>query len=164
MLETFEAIWQRHGHRCPMSTLGGRLGHAARRRLPSGDEASLRAIYHITTCAVDGIAVTTGCSEVAGTLRVEDRGRHQLLLRDIRSGCAVEVEIRPETLEMAAIYRRFDEALERERPSLAADQLAQRLQEKERVLEELLPKLRTLPEAELLLVHTHDATVAQGGG
>lgn len=159
-LETFEAIWLRHGHRCPMSTLGGRLGHAARRRLPNEDGVSLRAIYRINTCAVDGIAVTTGCSESAGTLTIEDRGRHQLMLYDANSGSAVEVEIRPETLAMSAVYRRFDDALERERPLLTEDQLAQRLREKECVLNDLLPKLRTLPDDELLFVRILDVADA----
>jgi formylmethanofuran dehydrogenase subunit E len=137
-----------------MSTLGGRLGHAARRRLPETAGASLRAIYGVATCAVDGIAVTTGCSEGAGTLQIEDRGRHLLLLRDVGGGLAVTAEIRPETLDMAAVYRRFDEALERERSSLGVAELAQRLQEKASILDALLPKLRTWPEDELLLVQT----------
>lgn len=112
----------------------------------------MQAIYRIATCAVDGIAVTTGCSEGAGSLKVEDCGKHQLLLRDLGRGVAVVVEIRPETLAMAGVYRRLDAALERDQASLAAAELAQRLKEKEVVLEELLPKLRTLPEEELLLI------------
>lgn len=159
-LATFEAIWRRHGHRCPMSTLGGRLGHAARRRLPAAAGADLRAVYGIATCAVDGITVTTGCSEGAGTLQIEDRGRHLLLLRDVGSGEVVTAEIRPETLDMAAVYRRCDEALERERSSLKAAQLARRLREKAQILDELLPKLRTWPEDELLLVLTGDEIAA----
>jgi hypothetical protein len=86
------------------------------------------------------------------------------LLRDIDSGVVVTAEIRPETLAMAAVYRRVDEALERDRPSLATEQVAQRLQEKERVLDELLPRLRTLPEDELLLVTTLAATAAESAG
>jgi len=147
-----------------MSTLGGRLGHAARRRLPAAAGSNLRAIYGIATCAVDGIAVTTGCSERAGTLQIEDRGRHLLLLRDVGGGLAVTAEIRPATLDMAAVYRRFDEALERERTSLGAAELAQRLQEKANILDELLPKLRTWPEDELLQLRTIDESDAEMEG
>ncbi|OGR32127.1 MAG: hypothetical protein A2091_12625 [Desulfuromonadales bacterium GWD2_61_12] len=147
-----------------MSTLGGRLGHAARRRLAEVDGANLRASYGIATCAVDGIVVTTGCREGAGTLTVEDGGRHQLVLYDLVSGSAVSVEIRPEALALAGEYRRLDAALEQERGSLAAVELARRLEEKERVLDVLLPKLRTLPEEELLLVRPLDGPVAWAEG
>lgn len=163
-LEVFEEIWQRHGHRCPMSTLGGRLGYAALRRLAAMDGEKLRAIYGIATCAVDGIVVTTGCSEEAGTLIVEDGGLHRLVLRNLASNSAVAVEIRPETLELAAVYRRLDAALERDRGTLVDSDLAQRREEKERVLDELLPKLRTMPEEELLLVRFIDAPTTESEG
>ena len=146
--ELFAAIWRRHGHRCPMSTLGGRLGHAARRRL---GVSQLQGRYRINTCAVDGIVVATGCSPADGTLTVADEGRHQLLLAAAGSP-GIAVAIRPEVLERAAVYRRCDDALERERPTLDAATLQRRLAEREEVLDALLTYLCGAGEGELLKI------------
>ena len=48
--EIFARIYARHGHRCPMSTLGGRLGLAAMQWLGDG-AGELQAIYSNRTCA-----------------------------------------------------------------------------------------------------------------
>lgn len=130
-----------------MSTLGGRLGHAARRRL-GGD--GLRASYRIATCAADGIAVATGCSQGDGTLSVVDAGEHRLILDTTDSRRAVVVVIRPETLTLAATFRDFDNALEAQRATLAPEELQLRLAERERRLDELLFYLCGAPEEQLL--------------
>lgn len=145
--QLFDAIFRRHGHYCPMSTLGGRMGFAARRRLGAG---ALRGEFLIRTCAVDGIVEATGCCEEEGTLVVRDTGRHALILRAAKEGEAVRVVLRPATLDMAWEYRLMDEALQQERNQLAARDLERRLRDKDAFLEVLLQRLRTLPEDELL--------------
>jgi len=145
--ELFNEIWRRHGHRCPMSTLGGRLGWAARRRLPAGE---LHGVYRIDTCAVEGIRCATGCSEADGTLEVRAEGRHLLSLVERGSGASIEAELRPETLTLAAGYRRLDDALERDRAGLDPDELERRLREKESFLDGLIEKLCCLADDQLL--------------
>ena len=88
-----------------MSTLGGRLGAAALRALgePVGE---LTACYHIDTCAVDGIAVATGCLPEAGRLTVHPDGRHRLELRTA-AGRGVGAELTEAALERAAACRRL---------------------------------------------------------
>ena len=100
--EIFARIYTRHGHRCPMSTLGGRLGLAAMTLL-GGSVSELQAVYSIRTCAMDGIAETTGCTEEAGTLVLKSDGRHALTLSSPQA--SVEVELTDEALEMAGRYR-----------------------------------------------------------
>jgi formylmethanofuran dehydrogenase subunit E len=146
--ELFAEIWRCHGHRCPMSTLGGRLGWAARRRLPAGD---LYGVYCIDTCALDGIRCATGCGEADGTLAVRAEGRHLLRLVERESGAGIVVELRPETLAMAAEYRHLDDALERDRAGLAPEELQRRLREKETFLDGLIGKLCSLADDRLLL-------------
>lgn len=151
--QVFTEIYRRHGHRCPMSTLGGRLGYAARRELASGSAgAPLLARYHVATCALDGIRHTTGCHEGNGSLLVVEEGRHALALVRRDDGCGVEVEIRPETLALAGEFRAFDEALDRDRAELSPVGLRERLDERDRLLDELLERLRTVPDAELMLL------------
>lgn len=160
--ELFAEIYRRHGHRCPMSTLGGRLGHAARRRFgPEVPSGALAAVYHTATCALDGIRQATGCSESAGSLEVRETGQHLLTLVDHRTGRTVEVALRPETLVLAGEYRRLDEALERERPALAAGELMERTRQKEAFLDALLERLRTLPDEELLALNTPAQTTEE---
>lgn len=143
----FDRIRARHGHYCPMSTLGGRLGFAARSHLAPQEVRSGR--YYLDTCALDGIVVATGCDAI----EVVDRGRHALWLVDA-CGRGVLVELRPAILARAAEYRTLDLAIERERAGLTAAELAVRLAEKAALLEQVLQQLRSLPDEEVLTVAT----------
>ncbi|WP_170232908.1 FmdE family protein [Desulfuromonas acetexigens] len=141
--EFFADIYALHGHRCPMSTLGGRLGRAATAHV---DSLRRRAVYHIDTCALDGIRVATGCHEI----RVVDEGRHVLDLFDDRNGRGVRVALRPEALAIAGEYRRLDDALDRDRAGLDPTTLAARQSEVNQVLDKVLEQLWTLPDEVLL--------------
>lgn len=142
--ELFDRIYRRHGHRCPMSTLGGRLGWAALRALAGAGE--VRGVYFIETCALDGIRETTGCHGAA--LRVENRGEHRLHLACGEGGVAVALTA--EALAVAGRYRLCSEGLERDRPHLPAADLVSREEEKERVLQSVLEELWSLPDGVLL--------------
>lgn len=112
-----------------MSTLGGRLGLAALAAL-GNDCGPLTATYGIDTCAVDGIAVATGCLPEQGRLTVRDLGRHRLELRGSGGGVAAE-------LTAAALARA---ALCRERLAAGEDAAA------------VLAGVRNAPDAELLVL------------
>jgi len=150
--ELFSEIYRRHGHRCPMSTLGGRIGWAARQRCPDLRSPGLRGIYFHATCAVDGIAVATGLSLATDTLSVRDAGRHTLALRDRSRGWELELSLRPEALTVAGRYRRLDAELERRGGALDAAERQALEAEKERVLQEVLEELWSLPEEALLKI------------
>lgn len=148
----FEEIYRRHGHRCPMSTLGGRMGYAALRRLPAaGQGAELRAVCYARTCAVDGIAHATGCSEADGTLVIDDRRRHALILTDRRSGRRVEIVLSEAALAMAGEYRDFRAGIEKRRPQLGPVELDQLEAQREKMLDHLLDRLRRAAEGTLLI-------------
>lgn len=142
----FAEIYRRHGHRCPMSTLGGRIGHAARARLTA---APARGLYYIATCAADGIEATTGLSRESGSFRVNDSNRHALWLVGA-DGSAIFAELHPETLQRSAGYRALRQRLETERDTLSEAEIAIREQEILSFLDRLLEELRTLPEDELI--------------
>lgn len=150
----FDEIYRRHGHRCPMSTLGGRMGYAARRFLEGrGAAAELRGAYHARTCALDGITGATGCSEEEGRLTVRDEGRHLLHLFDLRTRHGVAVALRDHALAIAWEYRRESEALEEARSGLTGEALRVRQQQVDAVLDRVLEALRTLPQDTLLELH-----------
>lgn len=137
--EVFEEIYRRHGHRCPMSTLGGRIGWAARPFVGQGVEA----LYCIRTCAVDGIRTASGCEPT-----VVERGMHRLVLLGESDG--LSIALTRQALDTAWEYRRANEALERERPGLDAEQLGLREQDLGKVLQQVLERLWSLEEGVLL--------------
>ncbi|MCF6177842.1 MAG: formylmethanofuran dehydrogenase subunit E family protein [Geopsychrobacter sp.] len=118
----FSALAVQHGHYCPMSTLGLRIGWAAQRRLVGGTKS---AIYKIQTCAVDGIRLALDF----GGLQVDTKERHRLLISDQKNNWIIE--LRPEALKLAASYRSLDSESERDA---------------------LLKTFRTAPENSLLLI------------
>ena len=135
--EIYARIYSRHGHRCPMSTLGGRLGLAAMKWLDNS-AGELHAIYSNRTCALDGIAETTGCSEDAGTLVVKNDGRHALILTSLQA--SIEVELTAEAMEMAGRYRSLCNRLEQGWDELKVDEQTRRRAELDAMLDELLPQ------------------------
>ncbi|MDO9079799.1 MAG: formylmethanofuran dehydrogenase subunit E family protein [Desulfuromonadales bacterium] len=145
--QLFAEIYEIHGHRCPMSTLGGRLGFAARQKFTG--HSPLRATYFIATCAADGISVMTGCSQAAGTMRIVARERHALWLEN-DDGCGLFAELSPHALQLAGTYRTLDLAFQKEEARLAKTERQQRLTSKELFLEELLQQLWNLPDEELM--------------
>ena len=145
--QLFAEIYQIHGHRCPMSTLGGRLGFAARQRLAG--TAPLSATYYIATCAADGISVMTGCNKADGSLRIVERERHALWLES-HDGRALYAELSSNALQLAGDYRALDQTLQKEEASLSPVELQQRRTTKDAAFEELLQKFWTLPDEELM--------------
>lgn len=101
----FAELAAKHGHYCPMSTLGLRIGWAAQRKFKGELQG---ATYLTQTCAVDGIRLAFD----SGTLQVEEGGRHLLLFTDQNHGW--KIELRPETLRLAASYQGLDSEVERE--------------------------------------------------
>ena len=104
--DVFRLLARFHGHRCPMSVIGARLGLAARAALGADEGERLRARYHSTTCALDGVQVTTGCTLGNRGLEVVPGERHRLELRTEDGRRRVVVEPTPWALEQG---RRFGE-------------------------------------------------------
>ena len=147
--ELYQRMYERHGHRCPMSTLGGRLGLAALRLLGEGPGV-LRASYGARTCALDGLAETTGCTEAAGSLVVSGTGNHALCLA--HGAAQVEVVLSPVALQRAGTYRQLCNELERDWETLDADEQVSRRRQMDAALDELLPYFWHAAEAELITV------------
>jgi len=147
--DIFQRIYARHGHRCPMSTLGGRMGLAAMTTLGPQPVESLEARYAHDTCAVDGIEVTTGCSRDNGRLTVAPLGAHALSVYAGERG--VTVSLRDRALEIAWRYRKVDEELEAARGAgRPLDEIEGLVHLRSQVLQAVLEQLWTLPDDALL--------------
>ena len=148
--DIFASIYERHGHRCPMSTLGGRLGLAVM-ALTQLQQDSLIAIYHARTCALDGIALTIGCSEEHGNMTVTTEGRHVLEVFDA-AGLVAELSLTEAAMQIAGDYRRLSIELEEGWDHLDDDAQAERNQRRQTALDAILPGLWQAPDADLIAV------------
>ena len=79
----FDALYAFHGHRCPMSTMGARMGMAAMEALglTKADQFIVEARCFARNCALDGVQFTTGCTLGNGNISFEDAGKTLLALR-----------------------------------------------------------------------------------
>jgi len=150
--EIFARVYAHHGHRCPMSTLGVRLGLAAR-ELGFSSAAGLRAVYHSRTCALDGIALTLDCTEERGNLAVTTEGRHVLEIFS-RDGRVVELTLSANAMHIAGDYRRLGQELEQGWDRLDDAERRARDLQREAALDALLPGLWTAPTADLVIIRT----------
>ncbi len=146
--EIFARIYDLHGHRCPMSTLGGRLGLAVMAQ-PQLQKDTLRAIYHSRTCAVDGIALTTGCNENSGSMTVTTEGRHCLEIFD-DAGNALVLNLNDNAMQIAGDYRRLSQELELGWDALDEEEKADRDRRRQAALDSVLPGLWQAPDSELI--------------
>ncbi|MGH2460546.1 MAG: FmdE family protein, partial [Chloroflexota bacterium] len=96
-----------HDHLCPRQVLGVRIGLLAARLLaidlPRADKRLL-TIVETDGCAVDGLAVATGCQTGKRTLRVEDYGKVAATFVDTQTGRAIRIAPNPGAREAAPAY------------------------------------------------------------
>ncbi|MBW6512616.1 MAG: hypothetical protein K0A93_10995 [Desulfuromonadaceae bacterium] len=157
--DVFIAIRNEHGHYCPMSTCGGRMGWAARKRLEAaGISGRLMALVYTRSCALAGIVQTTGCDEATGTLRLLPGGQQRLDLRT-ESGAGISVQLTAAALRRSGAYRQARAILESQRAALSATELQQREAALAVQLDILLDELRTCPDEELMRVTELTAAV-----
>ncbi|WP_156826966.1 FmdE family protein [Geopsychrobacter electrodiphilus] len=102
----FVSLAAKHGHYCPMSTLGVRLGWAARRCIAGNLQS---ASYDAKTCAADGIRLALGTE----LLEVLDLNQHRLYCSD-SSNTHWQIELKSTALALAASYRTLVTEPERE--------------------------------------------------
>jgi formylmethanofuran dehydrogenase subunit E len=135
--DDFYAFLKRlHGHRCPMSILGARLGLAARERVGRhGEDGDVAAVYYHRTCAIDGIQAALGTTSGNTNIEVRPEGIHRL-------------EAVNKTKRMYVTVSLTEEALSRGREY---GELRRSGGDKAR-MEEILKGLEAAPESELIMV------------
>ena len=94
-----------HGHKCPAMPMGLRAGLAAMEKLgvSHAPDGQLQAILeldeeHCATCFADGVQVATGCTYGKGNITRLGYGKWGVTLIDKKSGRAVRVSPRAETM------------------------------------------------------------------
>ena len=124
--DLYEQLAERHGHYCPMSTLGLRLGLEAVKYLSATAEDDWQLCYQARTCAVDGIGLALEKSSLLAELQVEKQGQHLLLCRS-STGRELSLGLSTEAMQMANDYRTFDAAGQQRQLDLLRNAAAERL-------------------------------------
>lgn len=104
VIDLYEQLAKRHGHYCPMSTLGLRLGLEMVRRLSAAEHGTWQLCYQMRTCAADGIAMALENSLLTAELQVDPQGQH-LLLCAADDGRELSLGLSAEALLLAGRYR-----------------------------------------------------------
>lgn len=116
-LKLYEQLAERHGHYCPMSTLGVRLGEAARERMTLLASKGWEACYLARTCAADGISIILEQASSGVELQVEQQGQHRLQCR-ANDTALFSLVLTEQALRLAAGYRELSDELKPHRLEL----------------------------------------------
>lgn len=92
-----------HGHTCPGSLMGLRLGLTAKETLKA--EGRIEAMTFLLACPVDGIQVATGATYGNRAIIVEDRKEMSLILTDTKTGKQVEAHLTEEAMKKGKGFR-----------------------------------------------------------
>jgi formylmethanofuran dehydrogenase subunit E len=95
-----------HGHLCPMSYLGVRMGRVALKRLGRGREKGVRliAVVEFKNCLADGIQLVTGATYGKNTLFLKDYGKFAASFYDLATSKSIRLRVRNEIIEGCLVY------------------------------------------------------------
>jgi len=148
--EYLTAGQQFHGHKCPAMPLGLRVGAAAMNKLgvERAKDGQLLALVelgegHCATCFGDGIQMITGCTFGKGNIKRLQYGKWGLTLVDTKSGQAVRVTPRAETM---LANKQTDFFTKYRMRGIPASQVPPE------VVEPLVEKVMSIPDGQLLIV------------
>lgn len=128
-----------HGHRCPMSTLGLRLGYAL---IQPDMGSSVTYRYHSEDCAAEGIRLALKELQPSASFEIVHNRRHLLSAHRADETISALV-INRETMAIAWNYRKFRE----ENPEAGDEHNLWLL--RETILESTLAKLKSMESAKL---------------
>ena len=92
----FSEVTKFHGHVCPGSALGYRVGEIAIHKLisPRAVDEELLAVVENDSCSVDAIQVVTGCTMGKGNLIFKDHGKQAYTFMNRKTGEAVRIYLK----------------------------------------------------------------------
>jgi len=146
----FEAGVVLHGHECPAMPMGLRVGAAAMNKLGAerAQDGQLVALVeigdnHCATCFADGVQMITGCTFGKGNIQKLHYGKWGVTLIDKKSGRAVRVTPKAETM---AANKKTDFFQKYRMKGILASQVPAE------VIEPLIERVMNAPENDLLRV------------
>ena len=144
--ETCARLERFHGHTCPGSLMGLRLGLTAKEALKG--HGKLEAKCFVLACPVDGIQVGVGTTWGNRGLEVENRGEMSMILTDVESGRQVEARLTEKAMVKGKSYRDLSEKA-RSQPAGSPERIGF-----EKDAEAVLDWFRTAPDSEVVTINT----------
>ena len=133
-----------HGHTCPGSLMGLRLGLAAKEALNAQGRVEAKTFIH--ACPVDGIQVATGATYGNRAITVEDREEMRLILTDTKTSKQVEATLTQEAMERAKGFRELS-GKSRTLKQGSPEQLAIKKE-----IDDILNWYRTVPDEKVVVI------------
>ena len=133
-----------HGHTCPGSLMGLRLGLAAKEALNAQGRIEAKTFIH--TCPVDGIQVATGATYGNRAITVEDDKEMRLILTDTKTGKQVEATLTQEAMERGKGFRELS-GKSRGLKAGSPEQLAVKKE-----IDDILNWYRTAPDEKVVVI------------
>jgi len=154
MVMDFERLYEFHGHRCPMSTMGARLGIAAMSALGAtkADQFRVRGVYRSRNCALDGIQFVTGCTLGNGNLDVEDAGMAAFSLVWREGGGGATATVSGEALARFSEHKRKKAEYERDKAQAGPDREKEMEDGLKREFDALVEWVQETPDDKLLVI------------
>ncbi len=106
--DIYQQLAARHGHYCPMSTLGVRLGEALVQQLAAANNHVQSVTYHAQTCAVDGLSLVLERQFPELSLTVQAKRQHSLHCQ-LEDGGELSLSLSERAMQLAAQYRHLQE-------------------------------------------------------
>ena len=150
----YEGLYKFHGHVCPMSTMGARLGLAAMSALgvTKVEQFYIEARCFMKNCALDGVQFTTGCTFGNGNIAFEDGGRVEMVISMRDGSRAVTVRISDAALERFAETKGRKAVLTEERAISGLPRAMEIDSEIKRATDALVLWVQSAPDGDLVAV------------
>jgi len=150
----FKGLYDFHGHRCPMSTMGARLALAAMAalRVTKADQFLIEGRVFTKNCALDGIQYVTGCTLGNGNLSFEEAGRAAFLLKMRDGSREVIASVSDAALTRLSSHKKLKAELMEEREISGLPRAMEIDAEIARDFEVLVQWVQDAPEAELVTI------------
>ncbi len=133
-----------HGHICPGSLMGLRLGLAAKEALNA--KGRIESKTFMLACSVDGIQVGVGTTFGNKALTVEDRNEMSLILTDIKTGKQIEARLTDEAMGRGKDYKELM-AKSRSFKQGSSEQLAVKKE-----IDDILDWYRKMPDEKVVII------------
>ena len=135
-----------HGHTCPGSLIGLRLGLAAKEALKGHGKLKAKTFVH--ACPADGIQVATGTTYGNKTFTLEDRNELYLILTDVKRRKQVEARLTQDAIDMGKLFRALSKEAQ-SYPEGSPEQLVLKTK-----INSILDWFRTAPDAVVVTIRT----------
>ena len=133
-----------HGHVCPGSLMGLRLGLAAKEALNA--QGKIKAETFLHACSVDGIQIATGATLGNKSFILEDRGEMYLILTDVGNGKQVEARLTKEAMNRGKKFRELSDK------ARSIDDGSSERSAIQKEIDAVLEWFRTAPDSEVVTV------------